>query len=84
MKQSISTQVTKAVQQHVDTNGSQWLLGLGYMECNDFAESIRSYVSASNGGSYIRFETVARNIRAYKAKLRKTIADVQGIQATSA
>jgi hypothetical protein len=69
--QYVSTRVNEIVKSHVETRGENWLLALGYQECNDYAELVRTTVSQCSGFEHIRFETVARYVRQYKARLRK-------------
>lgn len=70
MFKTIQKSVLEVVKQHVETRGEQWLLGLGYAECNDYAEIVKNIVSV-NRNEYMRFETVARYIRTYKDDLKK-------------
>lgn len=66
---SISSLVNGVIKSHIDTKGEAWLLGLGYGPCNDYADSIARELTQTTG-YYVRFETVARYIRANKAAIR--------------
>lgn len=67
---SIATRVAKIVKADIDNRGETWLLNLGYAECNDYAELVKFQVSQASGNEYVRFETIARNIRSIKASIR--------------
>ena len=69
MKPNISSKVYTIVNSHIETNGAGWLLSLGYGPCNDYADTVAQQVTRETG-YYIRFETVARNIRIIKARLK--------------
>jgi hypothetical protein len=68
--QTVSYRVNEVVKSHVETRGEAWLLALGYQDCNDYAEMVRSIVSQSSGFEHVRFETVARNIRSIKSRIK--------------
>ncbi len=68
----VSTRVKTIINSHVESRGTIWLLSLGYQECNDYAELVRTTVSQCSGFEHIRFETVARYIRATKNALRNS------------
>lgn len=67
--QSVAFRVNEVIKSHIETRGENWLLGLGYMECNDYAQSVVSLIGALSG-DYVRFETVARYIRQHKSRIR--------------
>ena len=46
-----------------------------FKSCNDYAEQVKQIVSFSSNNEFIRFETVARVIRSYKARLRREQAN---------
>lgn len=68
--QSVSKRVHEVVKSHIDTRGEAWLLSLGYQDCNDYAELVRTTVSQCSGFEHIRFETVARYIRQTKSSIK--------------
>lgn len=65
---TINQSVLEVVKSHIEVNGQAWILGLGYAQCNDYAEAVKNIVSI-NRNEYMRFETVARYIRTYKLSL---------------
>lgn len=70
---SISSRVYGIIDTDVETKGASWLLTLGAGDCNDYAESVRVRAQlATTGIDYVRFETVARYVREYKARLKAT------------
>jgi hypothetical protein len=68
-RQSVSTQVNRVIQSHIEIRGEKWLTSLGYGPSNDYCQSVANIVTALTG-TYVRFETVARYIRKTKAQLR--------------
>lgn len=68
--QTVSDRVSQVTQATIEVRGEAWLLSLGHGPCNDFAQLVTNTVSQESGFEHIRFETVARYIRARKAKLR--------------
>jgi hypothetical protein len=71
--QSIATQVSTIIKSHVETKGENWLVSLGYGPSNDYAQSVVGLIMSLTG-CYVRFETVARNIRTEKARIRAKLA----------
>jgi len=67
--QSVATQVKNVLKAHLETNGENWLITLGYGPSNDYAQSVVSLIMGLTG-TYVRFETVARYIRIEKARIR--------------
>jgi len=67
--QTIKSRVESVLNSHLEVKSSAWLLSMGYQTCNDYAEQVRQIVSSSSGFEHVRFETVARCIRAFKVKL---------------
>lgn len=68
---SVSKRVNAVIKSTIETRGESWLLGLGYMECNDFAQLVVDQVSYTSGyKEHIRFETVARYVRQHKSAIR--------------
>ena len=65
---TLKTKVAQMVQEDVAGRGQEWLLALGYQECNDYAEITKNRLQMSSG-NYIRFESVARYVRQIKEKL---------------
>lgn len=61
----ISDEVKAYLNSQVEISGNSWLLNMGYAECNDYAETVRQLLS-DKSGQYLRFETVARYVRAFK------------------
>lgn len=79
MKQSINFVVTSYLKSQVEIQGGNaWILNMGYAECNDYAETVRQLLSAKTG-FYLRFETVARYVRKFKASQKETIQPTQGV-----
>ena len=66
---AIVSQVETIVKSHIETKGENWLLTLGYGPSNDYAQSVVSLIMGLTG-NYVRFETVARNIRTIKNRIR--------------
>ena len=68
---SVAKRVNTVIQSTIEIRGENWLVSLGYAECNDFAEAVRRQVSYT--GTHLnecRFETVARYVRQHKARIR--------------
>lgn len=63
--------VNAEVKAQVEIRGAAWLLGLGYRECNDYAEILKNQLMVTNQ-EYYRFETIARYVRTYKDDLKKS------------
>lgn len=72
---TIKQQVLTMVKEQVQVRGQDWILGLGYAECNDYAQTIVNCLNVKHNG-YYRFETIARYIRDYKEdlKAKQTVA----------
>lgn len=77
--QTIAERVNKILDSHIEIKGAEWLLRLGYADCNDYAEQVRQTVSFSSNNEHVRFETVARYIRQRKAALRKARQEAQTV-----
>lgn len=71
--QSVRFQVSSVLKAHLETNGDQWLISLGYGPSNDYAQSVVSLIMGLTG-TYVRFESVARYIRTEKARIRVKLA----------
>jgi hypothetical protein len=69
MIKTIKQIVLNEVKAQVEVKGQDWLLALGYRECNDYAEILKAQLMAKNN-EYYRFETVARYVREHKECLR--------------
>ena len=67
---TVISRVYAVVKQDVETRGANWLLSLGYQECNDYAAIVRNTVSQCSGFEHIRSETVGVYIRKYKRSLK--------------
>lgn len=62
---TLKSKVIQMVNEDVAGRGQEWLLGLGYQECNDYAEITKNRLQQTTG-RYVRFESVARYIREIK------------------
>jgi hypothetical protein len=68
---TISSRVLSIIKSDVESRSEAWLVGLGYADCNDYAQSVVNRVAYTQSGiEHIRFETVARYVRTEKSKIR--------------
>lgn len=68
---TISSRVLSVIKSDVEARSEAWLCGLGYADCNDYAQSVVNRVAYTQSGlEHIRFETVARYVRSEKSKIR--------------
>jgi hypothetical protein len=68
---SISSRVLSVIQSDVAARSEAWICGLGYADCNDYAQSVLNRVAyTASGFEHIRFETVTRYVRIEKSKIR--------------
>ena len=67
---TIKSRIESVVRSHVEIRGEAWLLQMGYETCNDYAAQVTELVKFASNNEHIRFETVARCIRAYKVRIK--------------
>ena len=69
--QTISSRVLNIIKSDIESRSEAWLIGLGYADCNDYAQTVVNRASFCNSGiQHVRFETVARYVRTEKSKIR--------------
>ena len=66
---TIKSRTTTILKADLEVRSEQWLVGLSYGECNDYASSVVARVQFETA-AHVRFETVARIIRDFKAQIR--------------
>lgn len=68
---SIASRVLSIIKSDIESRSEAWLVGLGYADCNDYAQTVVNRASFCNGTmQHVRFETVARYVRTEKSKIR--------------
>lgn len=68
---SLSSRVLSIIKSDVESRSEAWIVGLGYADCNDYAQSVVNRVAYTQSGfEHIRFESVARYVRTEKSKIR--------------
>lgn len=68
---TIASQVLNIIKSDIESRSEAWLVGLGYADCNDYAQTVVNRASVCNGSiQHVRFETVARYVRTEKSKIR--------------
>lgn len=68
---TIASRVQSIIKSDIEARSEEWLVGLGYADCNDYAQTVVGRASYTpNGIEHVRFETVARYVRTSKASIR--------------
>lgn len=72
---TIAHRVNTIIKADIERRSKGWLIGLGYQDCNDYAQTVVNRASfCINGFEHVRFETVARYIRSHKKAIRAELA----------